>query len=87
MNGYQLQAIANDVPDMGSFSQSEREHFARGFDTSINMNFTARTAATHGRDWRAANGGIMRYEDMIDDGPNRDEIIRTIQETSAHIKL
>jgi len=87
MNGYKLQRIANGEPDMGSFAQSEIEHFERGFHTSIGMNFTARTAATHGRDWQAANGGIMRYEDMIDDGPDRDEIIRTIQETSAHIKL
>lgn len=87
MNGYQLQAVANNEPDMSAFAESEIDHFERGFATSTGMNFTARTAATHGRDWQAANGGFMRYEDMVDESPNRDEIVRTIQETAAHIKL
>ena len=87
LNGYHLQRVANDEPDMSCFAQSEMEHLQQGFETSIAMNFTSRTAATHGYDWRAANGGTMRYEDMIDDSPRKPEIVRTIKETAAHIKL
>ena len=87
MNGYRLQAVANDEPDMACFAQSEMEHLERGFATSTGMNFTARTAATHGRDWQAANGGFIRYEDMIDDGPNRDGLAKYIQETAKHTRL
>jgi hypothetical protein len=87
LNGYRLTSTSNEPPDMASFAESEMTHLERGFDISTAMNFTARTAATHGRDWQAANGGVMRYEDMVDDSPQRDEIIRTIEETAPHIKL
>ena len=87
LEGYHLRQIANDVPDMSLFAQSEMEELERGFHRSVNMNFTARTAATHGRDWQMANGGLMKYEDMVEDSPNKEEIVRTIIETAPHIKL
>lgn len=87
LNGYQLQRVANDEPDMTCFAQSEMEHLVQGFEKSTAMTFTSRTAATHGHDWQSANGGTMLYEDMIDDSPRKPEIVRTIKETAAHIKL
>ncbi len=87
LDGYNLHRTANDEPDMTSFAESEIQQLNAGFQKSINMNFTARTAATHGRDWQSANGGMMSYEDMVDESPNKTEIVRTIKETAAHIKL
>jgi hypothetical protein len=87
LEGKILRRHANEEPDMSLFAESEMAHLRAGFDRSVAMNFTSRTAATHGRDWQAANGGIMRYEDMIEDAPNRDAIIRTIRETAPHSRL
>ncbi len=87
LEGKSLRCIANDEPDMSLFAESEMAHLRAGFDCSIAMNFTSRTAATHGHDWQAANGGIMRYEDMIEESPKRDAIIRTIRETASHARL
>lgn len=87
LEGYNLRSNANTEPDMACFAESEIEHLEGGFLRSTSMNFTARTAATHGRDWQAANGGTMRYEDMVDDVPQKSEIVRTIRETAAHVKL
>lgn len=87
LNGYQLQCTANSEPDMTAFAQSEIEQLEQGFNTSINMNFTARTAATHGPDWQAANGGTMKYEDMIEPSENRDAIVQHIRDTARHARL
>ena len=87
LNGYHLQRVANDEPDMACFAQSEMQHLEQGFETSTSMNFTSRTAATHGHDWQAANGGTMLYEDMIEDGPKKDELTKYIQETAKHTRL
>ena len=87
LDGYRLSAKSNDVPDMSVFSESEMEHLETGFRTSSGMSFTARTAATHGRDWQAANGGTMRYEDMIEISSKRESIIRFIQDSAPHVRL
>lgn len=87
LEGKTLRRIANDEPDMSLFAESEMDHLQAGFKRSVAMNFTSRTAATHGPDWQAANGGTMRYEDMIEDTPSRDAIIRTIRETAPHARL
>lgn len=87
LEGVSLRRVANKEPDMSMFAESELQHLSNGFHRSVGMNFTARTAATHGADWQAANGGIMRYEDMIDSSPRQDAIIRTIKETASHVRL
>lgn len=87
LDGYRLSAKSNDKADMSAFSESEIEHLAAGFEKSTNMNFTSRTAATHGHDWQVANGGVMRYEDMIEDTPNRESIVRFIRESAPHVRL
>jgi hypothetical protein len=51
------------------------------------MTFSARTAATHGLDWQKANGGLMSYEDMVDESPERQVIITFMQDTAHHARL
>jgi len=51
------------------------------------MNFTERTAATHGADWQKADLGIMRYEDMLDDTPEKGAIIEYLQENARFMRL
>ncbi len=87
LEGYRLSTKGNSKPDMSVFSESEMEHLEAGFALSSGMNFTSRTAATHGRDWQVANGDRMRYEDMIDDVPNRESIVRFIKESAPHVRL
>lgn len=70
-----------------TFSASELSHFQEGFRKSRELSFTSRTAATHGSDWQSADGGVMRYEDMIEDGPHKDGLIEYIQETARHTRL
>lgn len=51
------------------------------------MTFSQRTAATHGPDWQAAELGMMRYEDMIDDGPNKEALIEYLNGTAKYMRL
>jgi hypothetical protein len=69
------------------FSDSDREHLAAGLATSRSMNFTHRTRATHGPDWQVADMGYMRYEDMVEEGPERDAILAHIAENGGHVRL
>jgi uncharacterized phage-associated protein len=88
MNGHQLQLDGKNSPaDISSLSESEMGHLESGLKKSLSMNFTARTAATHGPDWSAANGGRMRYEDMLEERENKAEILRSMQETARYAKL
>lgn len=68
-------------------SESDLEHFQRGMERSLPMTFSARTAATHGPDWKAADMGIMRYEDMVEDGPEKPAIIDYLAEYGRHVRL
>ena len=77
----------NSEADLSCFSDSEIRHLKLGLKQSSSMNFTARTAATHGPDWKAANGGRMRYEDMLDERENRDAVLQSMQETARYVKL
>ena len=51
------------------------------------MNFDARTAATHGTDWQKANYGMMRYEDMLSDSPEKDEKIEYLLANAPFMRL
>ena len=77
----------NSKADTSCLSESEMNHLNAGLQKSNTMNFTARTAATHGPDWKAANGGRMRYEDMLEERDNRATIIEAMQETARYVKL
>jgi len=87
LDGYNLRPLANDAPNLEVFAESELEHLKGGFNRSVSMNFTSRTAATHGPDWQAADGGVMHYEHMIEPGDRRDDIVRWIKETASHVRL
>lgn len=87
LRGYKLCPSENHEPDMSIFSESELSHLEAGFERSTRMTFTARTAATHGKDWQAANGGQMLYEDMLDERENKPEIVQWMQESARHIRL
>lgn len=86
LSGYKIIADRSNEA-LETFSESELEHFQEGFAKSRTLSFTSRTAATHGPDWQAANGGMMRYEDMIDDRPDRQELVEYIRETARHTRL
>lgn len=86
LRGYKI--YANRTNDsLGTFSDSELDHFQHAFTKSREMAFTARTAATHGPDWQAAEGGIMQYEDMIEDGDHKPGLVEYIRETARHTRL
>jgi hypothetical protein len=72
---------------MAALSASDMEALRHGFQKSIGMTFNERTAATHGPDWQAADLGVMKYEDMIEDSPSRDEVIAYLKENASHIRI
>jgi hypothetical protein len=51
------------------------------------MTFNERTAITHGPDWQAAELGWMKYEDMIEDSPTKEETVAFLRETGRFLKL
>lgn len=87
LEGYNLRRTSNEPLHTGSLSDSDLEALEYGFQLSSGMTFTERTAATHGRDWQAANLGVMRYEDMIDEGEGKDEKVAYLREAAARIRL
>jgi uncharacterized phage-associated protein len=87
LEGYCIIRTANDEALQDILAESELQHLIAGFEQSQAMTFTERTAATHGPDWQAANGGLMRYEDMIDDGPDQGAMIDFIRETAPRVRL
>lgn len=74
-------------PDMDQLSQTDWEALRWGLEHSLGMDFSARTAATHGADWQAANLGLMKYEDMIDETPRKPELVAYLREAARYMKL
>lgn len=70
-----------------SFSETEVDELEAGLKESCSMSFNRRTAATHGPDWHRANGGIMKYEDMLYERDDKSSIVRNLKETSRFIRL
>jgi len=88
MNGYCLALRHNREPDVSDLSETDIECLITGFNKSINMTFTERTAATHGIDWQRAKLGTMSYEDMLnDDLKDRELIIKDLRETAHKMVL
>lgn len=87
LESFKLSLTGNERPDLNPLSKSDRTALEAGFELSIQMSFNARTAATHGRDWQAADLGIMLYEDMIDDSPEKEERVAHLREVAPHIRL
>ncbi|GHC66108.1 Panacea domain-containing protein [Neogemmobacter tilapiae] len=87
LEGRRIRRIANGEAHLDQLADSEREHLAMAFAKSVAMDFGERTAVTHGADWQAANGGEMLYEDMIDPGPSKAEVVQFIRETARYVRL
>lgn len=87
LDGFSLVAIANDDPDMTHLSESDVDALQLGFKKSSSMTFSERTAATHGPDWQAARLGIMLYEDMLDETPDKQERIAYLEAGAPFMRL
>lgn len=87
LSGYTLRRFANGDPDLDALSESDLRHLEDGLATSVAMTFTERTEATHGADWQKAELGIMRYEDMLEDGPDRRAILERLEANSRYMRL
>lgn len=88
LRGYRLARWSNAAKeDRDVLSDSERECFEAGLRRSLNMSFNERTEATHGYDWQKANLGVMSYEDMIDNGPYKNDVIEYLRENARFMKL
>ena len=87
LDGFSLAAVANDDPDMSHLSESDVAALEVGFRQSCSMTFSERTAATHGSDWQAARLGIMLYEDMLDETPDKQERIAYLEATALFMRL
>jgi len=89
LDGFRLAGDRGNVPRFPDdvFSASDLEHLRAGLDKSLGMDFTARTAATHGPDWQAANMGMMRYEDMIEETPQKPVILQYLADYGGHVLL
>lgn len=87
LDGFKLRLEDNQPEDRSVFSQSDTEAFEAGLARSLAMSFNDRTAATHGRDWQAAELGWMRYEDMLDDTDDKPEIIQYLRESARFVRL
>ncbi len=87
LDGHRLRLVGNGHVDLDPMSESDIEHLAEGLHTSMNMTFNERTAATHGADWQRADLGLMRYEDMIEDGPRKAQLIAYLEANSRYMRL
>lgn len=87
MEGYRLKLVGNERPDLEDLSESDMEALEYGFKRSTSMDFNARTAATHGRDWQRANLGVMRYEDMLEESSDKEDKIAEIRRTARFAHL
>ncbi len=87
LDGYRLAIVGNEGPDLDVLSETDMDALRAGFATSQGMTFTERTAATHGADWQAADLGTMRYEDMIDDVPDKPDLVDYLRETGRFNRL
>ena len=87
LNGYRVQKNGNETADTDVLSSSDIEALKWGHNISSHMSFDFRTSVTHGPDWQAANLGTMRYEDMIEEGPEKADFVEYLTETGPHMKL
>jgi hypothetical protein len=87
LEGHQLRIADNGNVDLGSLSETDREHLTAGFKKSLEMTFNERTAATHGPDWQKADLGIMKYEDMIEEGPEKASLVAYLEANARYMRL
>jgi hypothetical protein len=82
-----VKRVRNARPDTSALSKSDLDELTVAFHKSLSLNFDERTSATHGPDWQKAKLGLMRYEDMIDESPKKEELISYLRESGPFIRL
>jgi len=88
LRGYRLfRSPACNAPMSEVLSQSDRDALDAGIKRAFSMTFDERMAATHGPDWQAARLGMMRYEDMLEETPNKAEIIEELRASAPFMRL
>ncbi len=87
LEGYKVIWQGTSEADRDELSETDVEAIEAALAKSKRMSFNQRTAATHGPDWQAAELGFMRYEDMIDDGPEKERILENLQEVGRFLRL
>lgn len=88
VEGYHVSPTCSDaVQNLSVLSETDHFELAKAKEKSLGMTFTERTLATHGPDWQAANLGIMKYEDMIDDSPKKPELVAYLREAGPFMRL
>jgi hypothetical protein len=87
LRGHYLWRTKNEPADTSYLSKSDMRALEEGYRRSIGMKFNERTAATHGPDWQAADMGIMRYEDMLEDSPRKKKLIAYLREAGRFVRL
>ena len=87
LDGYLVRPTITGGANTGVLSATDVEDLHAAKAKSLQMTFTERTIATHGADWQAANLGIMKYEDMLDDGPDKHLTIAYLREAAPYMRL
>jgi hypothetical protein len=87
LEGRHVHRVSNTSADLSELSKSDVIALEAAFNRCSNTTFNERTAATHGRDWQAANMGVMCYEDMIDESDTKDETVEYLREAGRFIRL
>jgi hypothetical protein len=87
LDGHCLHRTQNEEANTSNLSKSDMDALVAAFDRSRDMTFNERTAATHGPDWQAAQLDVMRYEDMLEDSPSKDEMVAYLREAGRFLKL
>jgi len=87
LSGFVLKLRDNASPDLSPLSETDREAIEYGYQLSRSMTFNERTAATHGSDWQKAKLGLMKYEDMIAEGPGKAEKVAYLREAAPYMRL
>ena len=89
LRGYRLHPNPawNSPPDCRALSETDLAAIDDGLARARSMQFDQRTAATHGPDWQAARLGLMRYEDMLADAPDRPRLIAELRASAPFMRL
>lgn len=87
LTGYRLHPAGARQVDTSALSASDQRHLSSGLERALALSFDERTAATHGPDWQAAELGIMRYEDMIEDRPDKAAMVDMLREKARFMRL
>lgn len=87
VEGYRVSLQQIKGSNEALLSESDIDCLSAGIKKSLSMNFSERTLATHGPDWQAAQLGIMQYEDMIDESPEKAERVAYLREAGPLIRI